>query len=82
MTIIEFQENDMVLLLLLPTSSKKLLAQWQVPYQVLKRLGGVNYLIDMPHRRKRKQVHHIHLLKKWEPLCALGLAACEVDGNI
>ena len=74
----EFQEGDMVLLLL-PTSSNKLLAQWQGPYRVIKRMSKVNYLIDMPHRRKKKQVYHINLLKKWESPCALGLTACEVD---
>lgn len=74
----EFQEGDMVLLLL-PTSSNKLLAQWQGPYRVIKRMSKVNYLIDMPHRRKKKQVYHINLLKKWESPCALGLTVCEVD---
>ena len=37
-------------LVLLPTSSNKLLAQW--PYQVLKKVGKVNYLVDMYDHRK------------------------------
>ena len=42
----EFEPGDPVLVLL-PTSSSKLLARWQGPYQVVKRMGKVNYLIDM-----------------------------------
>jgi len=35
-------------LVLLPTSSNKLLAQWQGPYRVLHRVGKVNYEVYMP----------------------------------
>ena len=49
----EFEAGDQVLVLL-PTSTSKLLAQWQGPYQVLKRVGKVNYQIDVHDRRKRK----------------------------
>nr|XP_054594838.1 uncharacterized protein LOC129162695 [Nothobranchius furzeri] len=59
--------------LLLPTSDNKLLAKWQGPYTVLRRLGGTTYEIEMPERRNPKQVFHINLLKKWKsrdpPLC-------------
>ena len=43
-----FEVNDMVLLLL-PTSTRKLMAQWQSPYKVLRKLGRTNYLIEIPH---------------------------------
>lgn len=39
---------------LLPTSTFKLLAQWQGPYVILKRVGKVNYVVDMVDRRKRR----------------------------
>ena len=45
-----FEPDDMVLLLL-PTSTSKLMAQWQGPYRVMKKIGQANYLIEMPHRR-------------------------------
>jgi hypothetical protein len=45
----EFQSRDLVLLLL-PTSTSKLLAQWQGPYRVVKKVGRVDYEIEMPHR--------------------------------
>ena len=58
------QEGDMVLVLL-PTSSHKLSAQWQGPYTVEKRVGKVNYVIDMHDRRKRKKVFHINMLREF-----------------
>ena len=51
-------------LVLLPTSASKLLAQWHGPYEVLCQVGSVNYLIAMPERRKKKGVFHINMLKK------------------
>ena len=48
---------------MLPTSSNKLLAQWQGPYQVVEHMGKVTYLVDMHDRRKRRRVFHINMLK-------------------
>ena len=53
-------------LVLLPTSTSKLLAQWHGPYEVLCQVGSVNYLIAMPERWKKKGVFHINMLKKWK----------------
>lgn len=52
-------------LVLLPTSTHKLLAQWQGPYIVRKRIGKVNYEVVMPERRKPHVVFHANMLKKW-----------------
>ena len=54
-------------LVLLPTSSNKLLAQWQGPYCVVRKVGKVNYEIDMPNKRKRRKVFHVNMFKKWYP---------------
>ena len=54
-------------LVLLPTSSNKLLAQWQGPYRVTCKVGKVDYEIDMPNKRNRKKVFHVNMLKKWHP---------------
>ena len=51
-------------LVLLPTSSNKLLAQWQGPYRVTRKVGKVDYEIDMPNKRNRKKVFHVNMLKK------------------
>ena len=44
-------------LVLLPTASSKLLAQWQGPYEVVKLVGKANYLVEMYDRQKRKVLH-------------------------
>lgn len=67
----EFRCGDLVLLLL-PTSTNKLLAKWQGSYKVIKRIGRVNYLIEMPDCRKKR---NINMLRKWESAGAMcGLA--------
>ena len=47
----ELKPADEVLVLL-PTISNKLLAQWQGPCDVLHKTGKVNYEIDMKDRKK------------------------------
>uniref|UniRef100_A0A3Q1GC55 Gypsy retrotransposon integrase-like protein 1 n=1 Tax=Acanthochromis polyacanthus TaxID=80966 RepID=A0A3Q1GC55_9TELE len=53
-------------LLLLPTVENKLLAKWQGPYNVLRKLSATTYEIEMPDRRNPKQTFHINLLKEWK----------------
>lgn len=55
------------MLVLLPTSTSKLLAQWQGPYRVIRGTGKVNYLVDMHDRRKQHRVFHVNMLKWWPP---------------
>ena len=60
----EFEVGDTVLVLL-PTSTSKLLAWWQGPYQITKRVSLVNYQVDMHDRRKRFRVFHVNMLKAY-----------------
>ena len=60
----ELQPGEQVLVLL-PTSTSKLLAQCQGPYEVLRKVGKVNYEVLMTGRRKKKQIFHINMLRKW-----------------
>lgn len=53
-------------LLLLPTSYNGLLAKWQGPYEVLRKMGPTNYEISLPDRRKKSQIFHINLLRPWQ----------------
>ena len=46
-----FDPGDQVLILL-PTSSNKLLAQWQGPYEIIKKMGKVDYMVKLHDRRK------------------------------
>ena len=52
-------------LLLLPMTENKLLARWQGPYRITCKLGPVTYELEMPGKRKTRQVFHINLLKEW-----------------
>ena len=56
-----FQPEDNVLVLL-PTSTSKLLAQWHGPYPVKKKLSPVTYEVDMFDKQKRKRVFHVNML--------------------
>ena len=61
----EFQPGDPVLVLL-PTATSKLLAQWQGPYQVVKCMDKVTYMVDMHDHKKRRRVFHVNMLKTFQ----------------
>ena len=58
-----FTASDQVLILL-PTSDNKLLMQWKGPFEVLERVEGNDYRIQLTNRKK---VLHANLLKKYIP---------------
>ena len=60
----EFQPGDQMMVLV-PTSECKFLAKWHGPYEVVERVGPVNYKVRQPGRRRATQVYHINLLKCW-----------------
>ena len=60
----EFGVGEQVLVLL-PTSTHKLKAQWQGPYTVVRRIGDTNYLVDMEDKEKRHRTFHVNMLKRW-----------------
>ena len=68
----EFSEGENVLVLL-PTSTHKLLAKWMGPYPVLRKVGPVSYEVDMFDHAKRKRVFHVNMLRKWHPPAAVNL---------
>ena len=59
------EQGDKVLVLL-PTSTSKMLAQWHGPYDVLKKMGKATYLVDLADKKKKKRVLHINLLRRWQ----------------
>ena len=61
----KLKANDQVLVLL-PTSSNKLMARWKGPYHVIQATGRVNYQIEIPGRKK-SPIFHINMLKPWCP---------------
>ena len=54
-------------LVLLPTATNKLLAKWQGPYPVLRKVGPVTYEVDMYDHSKRRRIFHVNMLRKWHP---------------
>lgn len=60
----EFQVDDKVLVLL-PTATNKLLAQWQGPYTIVQKMGKVTYVVHMYDRRKSHRTFHVNMLRKW-----------------
>ncbi|KAL3977676.1 G protein-coupled receptor [Sarotherodon galilaeus] len=59
-----FKEGQKVLLLL-PTTESSLLAKWQGPFVVNRKVGPVTYELNMPDRRKKHQVFHVNMLREW-----------------
>ena len=53
-------------LLLMPSDSAKLFATWQGPYEVVQKVGAVDYEIHMPDKTKKKGIFHVNLLKEWK----------------
>ena len=60
----EFKPGEKVLVLI-PTNECKFLAKWHGPYEVVGKVGPVNYRVRQSGQRKGHQVYHINLLKKW-----------------
>ena len=74
----EFEPGDHVLVLL-PTSTSKLLAQWHGPYPVKRQLSPVTYEVDMFDKHKRKRVFHVNMLRKWNTPTQLSMWTDEGD---
>ncbi len=67
----QFTPGDKVLVLL-PTSSSKLLAKWQGPFVVTRRVGELDYEVKQTDRGDACQIYH---LKRWNEGTSVGLAA-------
>lgn len=52
-------------LVLLPSDNNKLLAKWQGPFEILKKLGPTTYQVSTPGQPRSSRVLHINLLKGW-----------------
>ena len=75
-----FKEGDLVLALL-PDEQDKLQAAWHGPYQVLKKITPVTYVIDVPEKRKRERTMHVNALKMWETPQGQILSIVEENGE-
>ena len=74
----EFSPGDQVLVLL-PTSTNKLLAEWQGPYPITRRISEVNYEVRMADRRKQKRIFHVNMLRAWQAPTAVSCWAEDIS---
>ena len=58
----ELRVHDKVLILL-PTSTNKLLAEYKGPYEITEKVSPVDYRVKL--NRKTSKVFHINMMKKW-----------------
>ena len=65
-------------LVLLPTSTNKLLAQWKGPYPVLEKLSNVNYMVGMGHAGKR---FHVNMLKRYHVAASVAPGSPDPSGE-
>ena len=58
----DLKVNDKVLLLL-PTNTNKLLAEWKGPYELIDQVSPVDYVVKI--NKKTVKTFHINMMKKW-----------------
>lgn len=54
-------------LVLLPTRTEKLLTKWKGPFKITRRVGKVNYQVEIPGPNPRQKLFHVNMIKKWHP---------------
>ena len=76
----KFTVGDNVLVLL-PTSTNKLLAQWEGPYPITRCLDPVNYEVHLFDKRKKYRIFHVNMLRQWFTPQATALACYTDEGT-
>ena len=60
----------------------KLDVQWAGPYEVLKKVTDVTYLVSTPDRRKKTRTYHVNGIRAWlEPATVYSVQYCEEDDD-
>ena len=73
----EFKPGDQVLILL-PTSNNKLLAEWRGPYPIMRKVSDVNYEVKLTDGRRRNCIFHVNMLREWHSPSAASFLAEEI----
>lgn len=58
----QYEVGDKVLVLL-PSNTSKLLAQWKGPFEIIEKVGNVDYRVKV--KKNKETVFHVNMLKKW-----------------
>ena len=77
----QFQLGDQVLVLL-PTSTNKLLAEWRGPYPILRKVSDVNYEVKLTDGRKKKRILHVNMLRERQSPSAASFLAEAVVAEV
>ena len=77
----EFRPGDQVLILL-PTSTNKLLAEWRGPYPVTRKVSDVNYEVKLTDGWRRNRIFHVNMLREWHSPSAASFIAEEVTSKV
>ena len=84
----QFEVGDKVLVPL-PSNTSKLLAQWKGPFEIIEKVGSVDYKVRV--KRGKETVFHVNMLKKWfdreeamneSESLKVGVVGCEVTGGL
>lgn len=76
----KFAVGDKVLLLL-PTSASKLIAEWKGPFEIVRKIGRVDYVIRVGDREKVFHINMLKLFKERLPVDNAELVNCAIDLN-
>uniref|UniRef100_A0AAQ4PUN6 ribonuclease H n=1 Tax=Gasterosteus aculeatus aculeatus TaxID=481459 RepID=A0AAQ4PUN6_GASAC len=76
----QFTPGEKVLVLL-PSSSSKLLAKWQGPFVVTRRVGDVDYEVVRSDRGGATQIYHLNLLKAWRETESVSLVSAVAESE-
>ena len=75
-----FTVGDLVLVML-PSSTNRLLVKWTGPYAVEEVLSSAAYKVAIPLARKKLRTFHVNVLSRWESPSAVCLLSMEEINN-
>ena len=70
------------MLVMLPSSTNRLLAKWTGPYTVEEVLLSTTYKVAIPHARKKHWTFHVNMLSRWESSSAVCLLSVGEINNV
>ena len=69
------------MLVMLPSSTNRLLEKWTGQYAVEEVLSSTTYKVAIPHARKNNRTFHVNMLSRWESPSAICLLSVGVINN-
>ena len=54
-----------IILVLLSTAANQLKLYWTRLYNITRKVGTIDYEVEMSVRRQERKIYHVNLMKKW-----------------